>query len=288
MTSETKAAPGGTFAIGGDLTVNRLGYGAMRIVGKGVWGPPEDHDRALRVLRDAVAHGVNFIDTADSYGPFYSEELIKEALHPYPEGLVIATKGGFVRTGPDEWENLGKPAYLRQQVETSLRRLGVERIDLYQLHRVDPEYPLADQVGELKALRDEGKIRHIGLSEVDVETIEAACATVEITTVQNMYNVTNRRSEAVLDYAEANGIGFIPWYPVAVGRLARPGGVLDDIAKETGATPAQLALAWLLRRSPVMLPIPGTGSPEHLAENMAAAGVELTDDQFHAIEKAAE
>ncbi|TDP97395.1 aldo/keto reductase [Labedaea rhizosphaerae] len=288
MTSETKTAPGGTFALGGDLTVNRLGYGAMRIVGKGVWGPPEDHDRVLAVLREAVARGVNFIDTADSYGPFYSEELIKEALHPYPEDLVIATKGGFVRTGPDEWTMLGKPAYLRQQVETSLRRLGVERIDLYQLHRVDPDYPLADQVGELKALRDEGKIRHIGLSEVDVETLEEARETVEIVSVQNMYNVASRASEAVLDHAEANGIGFIPWFPVGVGKLARPGGVLDDIAKETGATPAQLALAWLLRRSPVMLPIPGTSSPEHLAENMAAAEIELTDEQFEAIAKAAE
>jgi pyridoxine 4-dehydrogenase len=286
MTSETKSAPGGTFALGGDLTVNRLGFGAMRIVGKGIWGPPEDHDRVLRVLRDAVAHGVNLIDTADSYGPFYSEELIKEALHPYPEGLVIATKGGLLRTGPDEWVTLGKPAYLRQQVETSLRRLGVERIDLYQLHRVDPEYPLADQVGELKKLQDEGKIRHIGLSEVDVETLEEARRTAEIVSVQNMYNVSSRGSEPVLEYAEANGIGFIPWFPVAVGTLARPGGPLDDIAKETGATPAQLALAWLLRRSPVMLPIPGTGSPEHLAENMAAADVELTDEQFEAITKA--
>jgi aryl-alcohol dehydrogenase-like predicted oxidoreductase len=286
MTSETKSAPGGTFALGGDLTVNRLGFGAMRIVGKGVWGPPADHDRVLRVLRDAVAHGVNLIDTADSYGPFYSEELIKEALHPYPEGLVIATKGGMLRTGPDEWVALGKPAYLRQQVETSLRRLGVERIDLYQLHRVDPQYPVADQVGELKKLQDEGKIRHIGLSEVDVETLEEAGKTAEIVSVQNMYNVSSRGSEPVLEYAEANGIGFIPWFPVAVGTLARPGGPLDDIAKETGATPAQLALAWLLRRSPVMLPIPGTGSPEHLAENMAAAEVELTDEQFEAILKA--
>ena len=286
MTSETKAAPGGTFALGGDLTVNRLGYGAMRIVGKGVWGPPEDHDRVLTVLRKAVDLGVNFIDTADSYGPFYSEELIKEALHPYPEGLVIATKGGFVRTGPDEWTMLGKPAYLRQQVETSLRRLGLERIDLYQLHRVDPEYPIEDQVGELKKLQDEGKIRHIGLSEVDVETIEEARKTAEIVSVQNMYNITSRGSEPVLDYAEANGIGFIPWFPVAVGKLARPGGPLDEIAKDTGATPAQLALAWLLRRSPVMLPIPGTSSPEHLEENMAAADVELTDEQFETITKA--
>jgi aryl-alcohol dehydrogenase-like predicted oxidoreductase len=268
-----------TFAIGGDLTVNRLGYGAMRITGPGIWGPPADRDEALRVLRRAVELGVNFIDTADSYGPYVSEELIHDALHPY-DGVTIATKAGLVRTGPDEWYPVGRPKYLRQEVLMSLRRLGLERIDLLQLHRIDPEVPLADQLGELRDLRDEGKIRHIGLSEVSVEEIEKAREIVPIVTVQNLYNLSNRRSEDVLDYCERENIGFIPWFPLAVGELAKPGGRLDQIAKELNATPSQVALAWLLRRSPVMLPIPGTGSVEHLEENMGAATITLTDEQF--------
>jgi pyridoxine 4-dehydrogenase len=271
-----------TFAIGGDLTVNRLGYGAMRITGPGIWGPPADRDAALRVLRRAVELGVNFIDTADSYGPYVSEELIHDALHPY-DGVTIATKAGLVRTGPDEWYPVGRPKYLRQEVLMSLRRLGLERIDLFQLHRIDPEVPLADQLGELRDLRDEGKIRHIGLSEVSVEEIEKAREIVPIVTVQNLYNLTNRKSEDVLDYCEREDIGFIPWFPLAVGDLAKPGGRLDGIAKELNATPSQVALAWLLQRSPVMLPIPGTGSVEHLEENMGAANITLTDEQFAAL-----
>ncbi|MFI9010676.1 aldo/keto reductase [Actinosynnema sp. NPDC053489] len=269
-----------TFPLGGDLTVNRLGYGAMRLTGEGIWGYPADRDNAIALLRRVVELGVDFIDTADSYGPHINEELIREALHPYPEGLVIATKGGLLRTGPDQWPVLGKPAYLRQAVETSLRRLGVERIDLYQLHRVDPDYPLEDQVGELRALQEEGKIRHIGLSEVDVTQLKAAQEVAPIVSVQNLYNLANRGHEAVLEETTRQGIAFIPWFPVATGELARPGGVLDAAAKEHGATPAQLALAWLLRKSPVVLPIPGTSSIAHLEENVAAARIELTDEQF--------
>ncbi|CCH33667.1 aldo/keto reductase [Actinosynnema sp. NPDC047251] len=269
-----------TFSLGGDLTVNRLGYGAMRLTGEGIWGPPADRDNALAVLRRAVELGIDFIDTADSYGPHVNEELIREALHPYADNLVVATKAGLVRTGPNEWHTLGKPFYLRQALETSLRRLGVERIDLFQLHRIDPEVPLEDQVGELKKLRDEGKIRHIGLSEVDVSQLAAAREVVPIASVQNLYNLANRRHEAVLDYATEHNIAFIPWFPVATGELARPGGVLDTAAKDHGATPAQLALAWLLRRSPVVLPIPGTSSVAHLEENTAARSIELTDEQF--------
>ncbi|PSL53028.1 aryl-alcohol dehydrogenase-like predicted oxidoreductase [Saccharothrix carnea] len=269
-----------TFSLGGDLTVNRLGYGAMRLTGEGIWGYPADRDNALAVLRRAVELGVDFIDTADAYGPHINEELIRQALHPYADGLVIATKGGLLRTGPNEWPILGRPAYLRQAVETSLLRLGVERIDLYQLHRVDPDYPLEDQVGELAKLRDEGKIRHIGLSEVDVAQLEAAQAVTPIASVQNLYNLADRHHEAVLEYATEHGIAFIPWFPVATGELARPGSVLDAAAKEHGATPAQLALAWLLRKSPVVLPIPGTSSIAHLEENVAAARIELTDEEF--------
>lgn len=269
-----------TFSLGGDLTVNRLGYGAMRLTGEGIWGYPADRDNAIALLRRVVELGVNFIDTADSYGPHINEELIREALHPYPEGLVIATKGGLLRTGPNEWPVLGKPAYLRQAVETSLRRLGVERIDLYQLHRVDPDFPLEDQVGELRKLQEEGKIRHIGLSEVDVAQLEAAQAVAPIVSVQNLYNLAARQHEAVLERTTEQGIAFIPWFPVATGELARPGGVLDEAAKEHGATPAQLALAWLLRKSPVVLPIPGTSSIAHLEENVAAARIELTDEEF--------
>ncbi|MCO5997434.1 aldo/keto reductase [Actinoallomurus rhizosphaericola] len=274
-----------TFTIGGDLTVNRLGYGAMRITGPGIWGPPADRNEALRVLRRAVELGVDFVDTANSYGPYVSEELIHEALHPY-EGVTIATKAGLVRTGPDEWYPVGRPKYLRQEALMSLRRLGLERIDLFQLHRIDPEVPLADQLGELRDLQQEGRIRHIGLSEVSVEEIERAREIVPIVTVQNLYNLTNRQSEDVLDYCEREGIGFIPWFPLAVGRLAQPGGRLDQISKELDATPSQVALAWLLRRSPVMLPIPGTGSVEHLEENMGAANITLTDEQFTALSEA--
>ncbi|QFZ22191.1 aldo/keto reductase [Saccharothrix syringae] len=269
-----------TITLGGDLTVNRLGFGAMRLTGPGIWGDPADRDNAIAVLRRAVELGVNFIDTADSYGPHVNEHLIREALHPYADDLVIATKGGLVRTGPDEWVPLGKPAYLRQAVETSLVRLGVERIDLYQLHRVDPEVPLEDQVGELKKLQDEGKIRHIGLSEVDVAQLKAAQAVAPIASVQNLYNLATRHHEAVLEHTTEHGIAFIPWFPVATGDLARPGGVLDSAAGEHGATPAQLALAWLLHRSPVVLPIPGTSSLAHLEENTAAARIELSAEEF--------
>jgi pyridoxine 4-dehydrogenase len=276
-----------TFAIGGDVTVNRLGYGAMRITGPGIWGYPPDRAAALRVLRRAAELGVNLIDTADSYGPYVSEELIHEALHPY-DGIAVATKAGLVRTGPDEWHPVGRPKYLRQEVLMSLRRLGLERIDLFQLHRIDPDVPLADQLGELRDLRSEGKIRHIGLSEVSVAEIEEARKIVPIVSVQNLYNLTNRKSEDVLDYCEREDIAFIPWFPLAVGELAKPGGPLADLAKEVGATPSQLALAWLLHRSPVMLPIPGTGSVAHLEENCGAAEISLTEEQFERLSGLAE
>jgi len=285
--TNTKPAPGGVFSLGGDLPVHRLGYGAMQITGPGIWGEPSDRQGAISVLRRAVELGVNFIDTADSYGPYVSEEIIREALHPYPEDLVIATKGGLVRTGPDQWIPVGRPAYLRQEVEMSLRRLGVDRIDLYQLHRVDAAVPLADQVGELRKLQDEGKIRHIGLSEVDAAQIEEAGKVAEIVSVQNLFNLADRHHEAVLDYATEKGIAFIPWFPIATGELAKPGSVLEHAAKEHDATPAQLALAWLLRRSPVMLPIPGTRSVGHLEENVAAADISLTDDEFDRLAKLA-
>ena len=283
MTSTTTSvAASGTFALGGDLPVTRLGYGAMRITGPGIWGPPADEDTALAVLRRAVELGVDFIDTAESYGPYVSEELIRTALHPY-DGVVIATKGGLLRTGPEVWPVCGKPEFLRQGVEMSLRRLGVERIDLWQLHRIDPDVPAADQFGVMKDLQDEGKIRHLGLSEVSVDDITAAREVVEVVSVQNLYNVGNRQSEDVVTYCEQEGIGFIPWFPVAAGELARPGGLLDEIAAAHSATHAQLALAWLLRRSPVMLPIPGTGSVAHLEENCAAADVQLTDEEYDAL-----
>ena len=268
----------GTFTFG-DLTVHRLGFGAMRITGKGIWGPPRDHQEALRVLRRAVELGVDFIDTADSYGPYISEELIREALHPYPAGLVIATKAGLLRTGPDVWPPCGRPEYLRQECEMSLRRLGVERIDLFQLHRIDPQVPAEEQFGLLRDLQREGKIRHVGLSEVSVAEIEAARKVVPIVSVQNLYNLVERKSEDVLDHCEREGIGFIPWFPIASGKLAEPGGPVDDVARATGATPSQVALAWLLHRSPAMLPIPGTGSVAHLEENCGAAGVSLSAAQ---------
>ncbi|MFY9921919.1 MAG: aldo/keto reductase [Mycobacterium sp.] len=286
MTTSSIAQAAGTFTLGGDLTVNRLGFGAMRITGKGVWGPPEDHDEVIRVLRRAVELGVNFIDTADSYGPFFSEELIREALHPYPDGLVIASKAGLLRTGPDVWEPLAFPAYLRQEAEMSLRRLGVECIDLFQLHRIDDKFPLEDQIGELAALQQEGKIGHIGLSEIGVEQLEAAQKVAPIVSVQNMYNLTARTAEPVLEACEAQGLGFIPWFPLAAGPLAAPDGPLQKIAADHDATASQLALAWLLKRSPVMLPIPGTSKVSHLEQNVAAAEIELSDDEFETLSKA--
>jgi pyridoxine 4-dehydrogenase len=281
------AATSGTFAIGGDLPVHRLGFGAMRIVGEGVWGEPADPAQARAVLHRAVDLGVNLIDTADSYGPEVSERLIAEALHPYPDDLVIATKAGLVRTGPGEWHAVGRPEYLRQQCELSLRRLRVDAIDLFQLHRIDPKVPAEEQVGLLADLQREGKVRHVGLSEVSVEQLDAARTTVDVATVQNRYNLADREHEAVLDRCEALGIGFLPWFPVAVGDLARPGGVLDEAARRHGAAPAQLALAWLLHRSPVMLPIPGTSQVAHLEENCAAALVELSADELGALAEAA-
>jgi pyridoxine 4-dehydrogenase len=284
MTTQSVAQASGTFTIG-DITVNRLGYGAMRLTGKGIWGPPDDRDECIRVLRRAVELGVNFIDTANSYGPYVAEELIREALHPY-DGVLIATKAGLLRTGPDVWPVLGFPAYLRQECEMSLRRLGVDTIDLFQLHRIDPKFPAEDQIGELVALQQEGKIRHIGLSEVNVDQLEAARKIATIVSVQNMYNITSRSAEPVLEACEAQGIGFIPWFPLAAGPLAAPGGPLQTIAAEHHATASQLALAWLLKRSPVMLPIPGTSKVAHLEENVAAANIELSDEEFETLSKA--
>ncbi|MFC4113198.1 aldo/keto reductase [Nonomuraea zeae] len=269
----------GTLTIGGK-TVHRLGFGAMSITGPGVWGPPSDHDGALRLLRRVVELGVNLIDTADSYGPYVSEELIREALHPYPEGLLIATKVGFVRTGPSQWHAVGRPEYLRQEVEMSLRRLGLDRIDLLQLHRIDPQVPLEDQLGELKALRDEGKIAAVGLSEVSVDELERARRVVEIAGVQNRYNLSNRSSEGVLEHCAEQGIAFIPYSPIAKGSLAAPGSPVEHVAKAVGATPAQVSLAWLLAHSPVMAPIPGTSSIAHLEENLGASTVSLTAEQL--------
>jgi pyridoxine 4-dehydrogenase len=275
----------GTFSIGGDLEVHRLGFGAMRITGPGIWGPPEDRDRALAVLRRLPELGVDFIDTADSYGPGVSEELICEALHPY-DGIAVATKAGLTRQGPDEWVAVGRAEYLRQQCLMSLRRLGVERIDLFQLHRIDPKVPRDEQFGELKALQDEGLVRHLGLSEVSVQDIRDAQEVFEVATVQNLYNLSNRRHEDVLELCEQQGIGFIPWFPLASGRLAEPGGAVAEIAKAHGATPGQVALAWLLAHSPVMLPIPGTGSVQHLEENVAAADLRLSDEELATLDRA--
>ncbi|MGC9154320.1 MAG: aldo/keto reductase [Ferrimicrobium sp.] len=271
---------GGEFAIGETLRVGRLGYGAMQITGPGVWGPPRDPAEAKRVLLRAVELGVTLIDTADSYGPYVSEELIHEALYPYPEALAIATKAGLVRTGPGVWVPVGRPAYLRQEAEMSLRRLGVDRLDLFQLHRVDPDVPLADQVGLLAELQAEGKVDRIGLSEVTVAQIEEARTYATIDSVQNLYNVANRQSEEVLQYCEASGIAFIPWFPIQTGALAQGDGALGEVARELGVSPAQVALAWLLAKSPVMLPIPGTSSVAHVEENIAAAEIELTVEQL--------
>ena len=276
-----------TFRLGGDLEINRLGFGAMRIVGDGVWGMPRDPENSKRVLRRAVELGVNFIDTADSYGPDVSEQLIGEALAPYPKGLVIATKGGLTRQGPGKWAPVGRPEYLIQQVEMSLRLLKLERIDLWQLHRIDPKTPVEESLGAIKELQKQGKIRHVGLSEVKPHEIEQARKVVKIVSVQNKYNLTDRAHEDVLGYCEKNQIGFIPWFPVAAGKLAQPGGVLDTAAKKHGATVSQLSLAWLLHHSPVILPIPGTSSAEHLEENVKAADVTLSDAEWAEIEKAA-
>jgi pyridoxine 4-dehydrogenase len=264
----------------GTLTVHRLGFGAMQLPGPGVWGPPRDHDGALAVLRRAVELGVDLIDTADSYGPNVAEELIREALHPYPANLKIATKAGLTRSGPGQWAPCGLPDYLRQQCEGSLQRLGVERIDLFQLHRVDPEVPPAEQYGLLKELRDEGKVAEVGLSEVGVEQIEEARQIVPVVSVQNQYNIAQRNADDVVDFCQRQQIGFIPWFPLGSGKLAQPGGPLDQVAAQTGATTSQICLAWLLRRSPVMLPIPGTSSIEHVEENCAAAAIVLSDEQY--------
>ena len=277
LAASAPAARSGTFAIGGNLPVHRLGYGAMQLTGHGVWGDPTDRAQAIAVLRRAVELGISLIDTADSYGPYVSEELIREALHPYPKGLVIATKAGLARTGPGKWIPLGRPEYLRQECEMSLRRLGVGRIDLFQLHRIDPKVPADDQFGVLRDLKKEGKVRHIGLSEVNVAEIEAARRIVTVATVQNQYNLAYRNSEDVLAYCTRKNIGFIPWFPLATGDLAKPHGALTKIARQLGAQPAQVALAWLLKKSPVMLPIPGTSKVKHLEENTAAALLNLDD-----------
>ena len=268
-------------------TVHRLGFGAMRIVGDGVWGEPADRHAAIQVVRRAVELGVDFIDTADSYGPNISEEILAEALHPFKDGLKIATKVGFTRTGPNQWIPVGRPEYLRQQTELSLRKLRVDTLDLLQLHRIDPKVDAEEQFGVLRELQDEGKVKALGLSQVSVEELEAAGKHFTVSTVQNRYNLTDRSSEDVLRYSEENGIGFIPWAPISAGELAQPGGPLDEAAKRLGATTSQVALAWLLRRSPVMMPIPGTGSVKHLEENLAAAGVSLDEDTYAELEAAA-
>ena len=285
-TATLSAAASGTFKLGNDLPIHRLGFGAMRLTGKGIWGEPENPEEARRVLRRAVELGINFIDTADSYGPEVSERLIAEALHPYPAGLVIATKGGLTRQGPDRWEPVGRPEYIQQCVEMSLRRLRLERIDLYQLHRIDPKVPVEETLGALKEFQRQGKIRHIGLSEVSVREIKHARNIVPIVSVQNRYNLTDREHEDVLNYCEEHDLGFIPWAPVASGGLTRPRGALDLAATKYKATVAQLSIAWLLHRSPFMLPIPGTSSVEHLEENVAAAILVLPKEESQKIEHA--
>ena len=273
-----------TIQIAPELTVNRLGFGAMRITGKGVWGEPTDRDEALRVLRRLPELGIDFIDTADSYGPYVSEDLIREALHPYGK-IIVATKGGFTRHGPDIWKAVGRPEYLRQCVLMSMRRLGVERIDLWQLHRIDSKVSRDEQFGVIADMQREGLIRHVGLSEVSVSDVEGAQKYFPVVSVQNSYNIVSRKHEAVLDYCEREGIAFIPWFPLGAGKLAREGSVLDRVAKRLGATPAQVALAWVLKRSPVMLPIPGTSRVAHLEENVAAATLELTDEEFSELDR---
>jgi pyridoxine 4-dehydrogenase len=274
-----------TLKIGGEIEINRLAFGAMRITGTGVWGEPADHAESIRTLKSLPGLGVNFIDTADSYGPNVSEELIREALHPYSADMLIATKGGLTRTGPNQWIPLGRPEYLIQQAYTSLRRLGVEQIGLWQLHRIDPATPRDAQFGAIKKLQDDGIIRHAGLSEVSVADIKAASKIFKVVSVQNRYNLTDRTSEDVLDYCTAQGIAFIPWHPLAAGDLTAPGSLFDTIAKRHDATPGQIALAWLLKRSPMMLPIPGTSKVAHLKENMKAADIVLTDEEFAALDR---
>lgn len=278
--TQLDASLSGRFAIGGDLEVNRLGFGAMRITGKGIWGPPEDRDEAIRVLKRLPELNVDFIDTAESYGPYISEELIGEALAPYSKGTIVATKSGLTRTGPNEWPPLGRPEFLRQGVKTSMRRLKLEQIDLWQLHRIDAKVPSADQFGVIADMQKEGLIRHAGLSEVSVAEIEEASKYFKVATVQNHYNFANRQSEAVLDYCEKNGIGFIPWFPLAGGELVEGHEKARAILEKHNASGSQIALAWLLKRSPAMLPIPGTGKVKHLEDNVAAAGLTLSDEDF--------
>jgi len=283
--AQTTAAASGTFLLGGDIQINRLGFGAMRITGKGIWGEPEDRPEAIRVLKRLPELDINFIDTADAYGPDVSEDLIREVLHPYGN-ILVATKGANTRQGPDKWHAVGRPEYLRQAVLMSIRRLGVERIDLWQLHRIDPQTDRETQFRVIADMQREGLIRHVGLSEVSIEEIQAAEKHFKVVSVQNLYNLVNRQSEAVLDYCEQNNIGFIPWFPLAAGSLSKPGGIVDSVAQKLGATPSQVALAWVLKRSPVMLPIPGTGKVSHLDENTAAAGLTLSDEDFTALDKA--
>src|SRR6201996_969140 len=283
----TATAINKTFKLGGELEIQRLGYGAMRITGEGIWGEPKDREGAKKVLQRAVELGVNFIDTADSYGPEVSEQLIGEALAPYEKGVIIATKGGLTRQGPNQWLPVGRPEYLTQQVEMSLRRLKLERIDLWQLHRIDPKVPVEESLGAIKKLQQQGKIRHIGLSEVKPHEIDQARKVVEIVSVQNQYNIGDRQHEDVVEYCTKHKLALLPWFPVAAGKLAQPGGKLDSAAKAHGATVSQLSLAWLLHPSPVILPIPGTSSIQHLEENIAAASVKLTDSEWKEIEQSA-
>jgi aryl-alcohol dehydrogenase-like predicted oxidoreductase len=284
--SDYNAAKSGTFKLGGDIEINRLGFGAMRITGQGIWGEPADHDESIRTLKRLPDLGVNFIDTADSYGPDVSERLIKEALHPYGKKTVIATKAGLTRQGPNQWLPVGRPEYLIQQAHKSLRNLGVEQIDLWQLHRIDSKVPAKEQFDAVKSLLDAKIIRHAGLSEVSVSDIEAASKVFKVATVQNRYNLVDRTSEDVLDYCAKHNIGFIPWYPLAAGDLANPGSLLDTIARKHNAAPSQIALAWVLKRSPVMLPIPGTSKVKHLEENVAAVNIALSDEDFAALDGA--
>jgi len=286
--SEAPAKRSGEFLIGGDLRVTRLGFGAMRITGDGIWGEPADRPEAVRVLRRAVELGINFIDTADSYGPHVSEEIIAEALHPYPADLVIATKGGFDRTGPNQWVENGKPEHLKAACEGSLRRLRLDRIDLYQLHRIDPKVPVEDQLGTLKDLQAQGKIKHIGLSEVSVAQIQHAQTVVPIVSVQNRYSISDRGSEDVLEYCEKQKMGFIPWFPLAAGRVSGPDSPISRVAKQWKATPSEVALAWLLARSPVMLPIPVTSKVKRLEENVAAADIKIDASKSQELEHMAQ
>ena len=281
------SAAAGTFALGGDLTVNRLGFGAMRLTGEGIWGEPKDPEVAKQVLRRAVEMGVNFIDTADSYGPEVSERLIGEALAPYQKGVIVATKAGLTRIGPNKWPPLGRPDYLEQEVHMSLRRLKLERLDLWQLHRIDPQVPVEESLGRIAELQQAGKIRHVGLSEVKPHEIEQAQKILPIVSVQNQYNIGDRQHEDVVDFCTQHNIAFIPWFPVAGGKLTQPGGPLDQLANQHNATVSQLCIAWLLHRSPVILPIPGTSSPDHLAENIGSANLQLSEAEWKSVEDAA-